>query len=941
MPNQKNKIILFLAVFFFNAWKATCEEAPTLAVMNFWDRNQNPEWQWLSKGLPHMLVTTLSRTKKFNLLDRQQMQELWDEMKLSETGLVDADTAARFGRMAHVEKALFGSFWVEGKTLKIEAHVIDVASQAIEQVESVTGPIEKALELPPKLAHKLLANRSTPLTAQELTLLQYKPTDSIPAARHFYQGLDAYDKGQYPMALLEFQQASKQDMGYATALFQIGQMYRFMGEHEHAVLAYNNFCTQFPKDDMTDDALFHVATLYQKKLGQPKKALEIFDALLANFSNGSLPPGATFDEQISEDYHSGSPVRAFLHYAKHLIFHDLGLYEKAVTELCDAVTAAEETEVDDYSTILREPTIRKYVETVYKQTGKTVMAKRGAIILSPEKPDCRGTTTWRNTSPNEIFLTAEPGYNFSTISIRMTEVDNFLVPVVNDPLMVWEPPTYDQRANPGILQGSIRTKTVSVLPWTTILEVDFDCPGFPHDTHDDDKIRHVTWQISATFLSQKDTGHLKIDTSPGPMITMDPPDNVSIETGEFWNHTFCMHAPCHLWNIKAGLHKIVVDSLDENGAGWRLNGQRFISTVTVEPGKTTVVKVDFPEKAESQKSPGSALPGWEKIVSISSGILCSEDGTGLLRYFQDRRGRFWLLWHGNDDFWSASSPDGVQWTSPKILPPPINSTEKETVFDIFVGEDNSYWIAFESLRDKKSQLYLSQSRDMEKWSNPVVVAENAKQVRCIPFDHGTFLLYAFDQTQGQWCYFRVFPETGKISLKTRVQCPDLLEMEKWGTSRAIFRRSPASSLEMLAWDQTISYRRPVKETSFSSTLLTLKDGVHWTSLLSQPQFDEVSQKDLFINPQVIQTNDGRLALAWYRIARLAFSQSKDGLQWSKPMADETLESRMNNPGSIFSFFQDQEGVFRLAFFNAPREGDYFSVSNQYKLSVAQSKDPFQ
>jgi len=191
---QKRKILNIHTIFFvplalfftISSPLFPAESPPTLAIMNFTNRSQNPQWQWLFKGLADMLITDLSRIERFNILEREKMQKFLDEMNLSSTGLIDKNTAARFGKMAKVEKALFGSYLVEENSIKIEAHIIDIETQKVERVEWVKGKTNEFLDLEKKLAMNIIKNLHIKLTEAELASLKYKPTDSIDAATHFY-----------------------------------------------------------------------------------------------------------------------------------------------------------------------------------------------------------------------------------------------------------------------------------------------------------------------------------------------------------------------------------------------------------------------------------------------------------------------------------------------------------------------------------------------------------------------------------------------------------------------------------------------------------------------------------------------------------------------------------------------------------------------------------
>lgn len=66
----------------------------------------------LSKGLTALLISDLAKVPELKILERQKIQKLVDELKLTESGLVDKDSGARMGKMMKAEKIIIGEFEV-------------------------------------------------------------------------------------------------------------------------------------------------------------------------------------------------------------------------------------------------------------------------------------------------------------------------------------------------------------------------------------------------------------------------------------------------------------------------------------------------------------------------------------------------------------------------------------------------------------------------------------------------------------------------------------------------------------------------------------------------------------------------------------------------------------------------------------------------------------
>lgn len=87
-------------------------EPNTIAVQAFTNRG-DPNYEALAKGIAAMVITDLSKVPGLKVLERQKVQKLMDEIKLSESGLVDQSSMLKVGRMMRAEKIFVGSFGVQ------------------------------------------------------------------------------------------------------------------------------------------------------------------------------------------------------------------------------------------------------------------------------------------------------------------------------------------------------------------------------------------------------------------------------------------------------------------------------------------------------------------------------------------------------------------------------------------------------------------------------------------------------------------------------------------------------------------------------------------------------------------------------------------------------------------------------------------------------------
>ena len=84
----------------------------TVAVFTFSNKGDS-RYSVFAKGITALVITDLSKVPGLKVLERQKIQKLVGELKLSTSGLVDDKTKVRAGKMMKAEKLMFGDFEVK------------------------------------------------------------------------------------------------------------------------------------------------------------------------------------------------------------------------------------------------------------------------------------------------------------------------------------------------------------------------------------------------------------------------------------------------------------------------------------------------------------------------------------------------------------------------------------------------------------------------------------------------------------------------------------------------------------------------------------------------------------------------------------------------------------------------------------------------------------
>lgn len=251
-----------------------------LAVMNFDNHSPDGQWQWLSKGLADMIITDMSASERLRIVERERLNLIVAEHKLIKTGIVDSTIASQVGRLANVDWVLFGSFLKEGKSLKIEAFILDMKTEDVLRVERVEGKADDVVLLEKNLVQKFIDRLDTPVTEAEKRSIMYVPTDSVSALEHYCMSLDLFDNGKWYESLLECRLAVSKDTKYIKARSQVAKIYYELGEPEHALVEYKGLVEADKDNSFPEHIYFRMGQLLEDQFKDHQTALVLYEKIL-------------------------------------------------------------------------------------------------------------------------------------------------------------------------------------------------------------------------------------------------------------------------------------------------------------------------------------------------------------------------------------------------------------------------------------------------------------------------------------------------------------------------------------------------------------------------------------------------------------------------------------------------------------------------------------
>lgn len=160
-------------------------------------------------GLQQMLITELAVNSELRLVERSRLKSLLEEQDLGASGRVDANTAARIGKIIGAKYMIVGGFVDWYADFRIDARIVDVETGEIIKTERARDDRENMYDIVVDLANNITRGLNLPpLPARELNqrLERDVPEEAV---RLYTKGLLYQDRGDTERAADLFSQAAE------------------------------------------------------------------------------------------------------------------------------------------------------------------------------------------------------------------------------------------------------------------------------------------------------------------------------------------------------------------------------------------------------------------------------------------------------------------------------------------------------------------------------------------------------------------------------------------------------------------------------------------------------------------------------------------------------------------------------------------------------------
>ena len=721
-----------------------------VAVFNFAQRDDNPKYAWLSKGLADLLINQLSDLPQITIVSRDRMQMLVSEYEsLLHKSLQENRPELRMaGETLSAKRVVFGTYGVAGDEVTLTLQVSGVADEAVLFQTQVKGRYAEALNLERELARRLRAYFLGQGTEKVPLADVPQWTSQVGSAEHLYAGVNLFDQGDYAEAWLRFRQAAKADPQYADAVYWQGRMFYYLTLYDNARPLLDDFFTRWPHHPRAGDAAIELLDTWRQTMDDPAALGQAYLALRER-----VDPRAIVYNKALPGEESRSLLRSYIGGFAVQALRQQGEYEaaaKLASEVMWEARSARPGNISDtsyarewgnYEKLANISGAEAYLLTDVLPIGDGCLGHVKIFQMKHERP---WYFVWDDNDPKhfgqpefirrgdkyvmrwgeawEHIIVAPEGYQFSSLRASITLHHE----PKSQPFDVCCTFAFAGTYFAGCgwsTEGAIEPRIIPVPHRCRYLLIQ----GYA-DTPDGSGTQVVP------AMSQDYVGRYRFDVEFEPV----PPDDCQIRLN-LGNQTDVkvtidgqptIREEGLIRGVTPGKHLISVTPVRGTARGPSAILMPVEQEITVADKGVTECTIVPPFSDAARPA------GWRNTVTLARDYplakvppamwLTETSPPSLLRVQRgSRRGQLVAVWSFRENLWlSYSQDDGAHWTPTERLPIPVDTAHNQLAPQLIQDEQGRFCLAFISDRgiERAHYPYVCWSDDLRCWSAPVRVA---------------------------------------------------------------------------------------------------------------------------------------------------------------------------------------------------------------------------
>ncbi|MBT3220474.1 MAG: hypothetical protein HN348_15415 [Proteobacteria bacterium] len=225
-----------IAVGFLLLFAPSLSWATTIAVLPFTKGAGSEQYEGLGRALAGMVLTDLASVESLQLVERERLDALIQEMALAEGGFLDPATAQRVGRGVGAKVVVLGSFSIVDGDFLLDARLVAVRNGRVIKAANAKGPLKDFVGVEKDVVAVLLEDLDVTLSNSEFRkLLLQAPTDHFDAFVAYGEGLQRQEEGALDDAKRSFEEAIELDPAFTQAIVALRSLRTMLEEAREAV----------------------------------------------------------------------------------------------------------------------------------------------------------------------------------------------------------------------------------------------------------------------------------------------------------------------------------------------------------------------------------------------------------------------------------------------------------------------------------------------------------------------------------------------------------------------------------------------------------------------------------------------------------------------------------------------------------------------------------
>ena len=184
---------------------------PGIAVFSFSNGGsygqQKEDYDALERGMAGMLISELGANPALRVVERENIQRLVDEQNLGSSGRVDAQSAARIGKLVGARYAIMGSFIDLYGDFRVDVRVVNVETSEIIKTEKASMQREHLFDLVRTLSAALNKDLNLPALPHQVSEQRMNRQVPTEALTFYSRALLYQDRGQRDKAIEYYNRA--------------------------------------------------------------------------------------------------------------------------------------------------------------------------------------------------------------------------------------------------------------------------------------------------------------------------------------------------------------------------------------------------------------------------------------------------------------------------------------------------------------------------------------------------------------------------------------------------------------------------------------------------------------------------------------------------------------------------------------------------------------